>query len=150
DGTEIIGSAGVAGGTATFTTTDLGGGAHTITATYGGDVAFAASSSAAVAQSVAPAATTSALSSSANPAHAGDSITLTIAVTSASGMPDGTATVLDGNTAIGDAQIDKGAGSLIATLDAGTHSLTVAYRGGDDYAASVSPALSQVVAGVAT
>ena len=55
DGKSLLGTAPVgAGGAASFTTTGLSVGGHTITAVYGGDANFAASTSAPLAQTVAP------------------------------------------------------------------------------------------------
>ncbi len=52
DGTTTLGTGTVSGGTATYTTTALAVGAHTITATYGGDALFLASTSTGFTQTV--------------------------------------------------------------------------------------------------
>src|SRR3979409_1120111 len=41
DGATVLGSGPLSGGTATFTTSGLGAGVHSITAVYGGDASFA-------------------------------------------------------------------------------------------------------------
>jgi hypothetical protein len=48
----VLGTAALADGVATFTTSDLAAGSHTLTASYGGDSSFAASTSAEVTQTV--------------------------------------------------------------------------------------------------
>jgi hypothetical protein len=53
DGGAVIGSGTLAGGVATFATTALDAGAHSITANYGGATGFAASTSSALTQTVA-------------------------------------------------------------------------------------------------
>ena len=58
DGTVPLGSAPVAGGTASLTTSSLGTGIHPVTAAYGGDASFDASTSDVLVQTVNRAATT--------------------------------------------------------------------------------------------
>jgi hypothetical protein len=55
DGTTLLGTATLSGGTATLTTSALSAGSHTITARYTADASFAASTSAALTQTVTPA-----------------------------------------------------------------------------------------------
>jgi len=55
DGTATLGTGAISGTTATFSTSALTGGSHSITAVYGGDTNFATSTSVAVAQVVAAA-----------------------------------------------------------------------------------------------
>jgi hypothetical protein len=52
DGTTKLGTGTLSGGTATFTTSTLGDGVHSITAVYGGDTNFAASNSSVLSQTV--------------------------------------------------------------------------------------------------
>ena len=68
-------------GVATFTTATLAVGHHTITAVYGGDASFNASTSTTVDQEVQKADTTTALTSSTNPSKVGQSVTFTATVT---------------------------------------------------------------------
>jgi uncharacterized repeat protein (TIGR01451 family)/MYXO-CTERM domain-containing protein len=145
DGSDALGSSTVTGGAASFTTADLPGGTHSLTAAYGGDTTFAASASAPLSQVVDPAGTTTAVSSSANPAGAGEPIELTITVASTAGSPDGLVTVLDGAREVTTADLVKGAATVTITLPSGTHAVTVAYPGDASFAASTSAILSQVV-----
>ena len=93
----------LAAGQATFTTTTLALGAHSITGVYSGDSSFATSTSAAVAHQVTQAATTTALVRSAgpNPSTVGQSVSFTATVTSGSGTPTGTVQFRDGVTNLG-------------------------------------------------
>src|SRR5205807_4405070 len=61
--------------TASFSTTTLTGGSHTVTAIYSGDANFSASSPAAVTQSVTKASTSTVVVSSANPSASGQNVT---------------------------------------------------------------------------
>src|SRR5205807_65841 len=90
DGTTTLGTGTLnASGVATFTSTGLSVGSHTITARYGGDATFASATSAALAQAVSQAATTTTLSSSLNPSMSGQAVTFT-AVVSATAPGAGT------------------------------------------------------------
>jgi Big-like domain-containing protein len=64
DGAATLGTVGIAGGKAHFTTSTLTAGAHSIAAVYGGDANFGGSTSPAHVQTVKKAATTTALVSS--------------------------------------------------------------------------------------
>src|SRR5207247_2555757 len=86
--------------TASFTTSSLAIGNHTITASYGGDSNFPSSVSQAITQPVAKAATATSLVSSAASSVWGQSLTFTATVTG-SGSPTGVVTFSDGPTSIG-------------------------------------------------
>ena len=145
-GTETLNSSGVA----TFSTSALTVGSHSITVVYGGDTDFITSASAAVTQVVDQDGTTSLVVSSANPSVFGQSVTFTatvIANAPGSGIPAGTVTFMDGSTTLGAGTLD---GSGIATfqmsgLVVGSHSITAVYGGDTDFTASTSSASSQTV-----
>jgi uncharacterized repeat protein (TIGR01451 family) len=87
---------------------------------------------------------TLALASFANPATAGQSITLTATVTPASAT--GTVSFLDGTTMIGSATLTSGVATLSTNqLAAGSHSLTAQYAGDAMDLAATSPAVAQIV-----
>src|SRR5262249_10992759 len=95
----VLGTAPLAGGSASFTISTLAGGAHTLTAVYSGSDDFAKSTSAAVTQNVRDSA--SATTMTANPAtvRRGRDVVLTATVTAvapAVGTPTGTVTFIDG------------------------------------------------------
>jgi len=82
DGATPIGTGTLSGGVATFSTATLSVGTHPITASYGGDSTFAASTSNTVNQVVNQATTATALTSSVNPTVFGQATTFTATVTS--------------------------------------------------------------------
>lgn len=94
------------------------------------------------------AATTTDVTSSANPANYGASVTFTATVTTTGATPPtGTVTFNDGNTALGTGTLNTSqvATFTTSTLTAGTHSITAVYGGDSSNAGSTSPVLSQVI-----
>src|SRR5262249_4482711 len=80
DGGVTIGTATLVNGVATLTTATLLPGAHSLTAVYSGNLDFLTSTSAAVIQNVAGSASTTALTSSANPIRRHKAVTFTATV----------------------------------------------------------------------
>ncbi|WP_338821743.1 Ig-like domain repeat protein [Bradyrhizobium septentrionale] len=153
DGATALGApVTLAGGIATFSTTALTGGAHSITAVYAGDTNFTGSTSSALTQNVNVTSSTATLTSSANPSKAGQSVTFTATVTGASGTPTGMVTFKDGATTIGGPVPLSGGAATFSTnaLSAGTHAVTAVYSGDGSYTGSTSAAVSQVVQGATT
>jgi hypothetical protein len=96
-------------------------------------------------------ATTTTLSSSANPSAFGAPATFTATVTASSpgsGTPSGTVTFSRGSIVLGTASVDTtGRASLTTSgLQAGTSSITANYSGDGNFLASTSAPLAQVVA----
>ncbi len=90
--------------------------------------------------------TTTAVTSSLNPATYGQAVTFTAHVTATSGTPTGTVMFFDGTTALGSATLANGSTSIsISSLAAGAHSITAAYQGGLGFAPSTSTPLTQTV-----
>jgi hypothetical protein len=148
DGVTSLGSVALSGGTASLTTSALAVGTHFIMATYSGDTNFGGSTSAPVTQTVAAGtiSTTTALTSSLNPAGFGQLVTFSATVNPASGAT-GTVTFMDGVLTLGTTALD---GSGVATfstsaLAVGTHSITAHYNGDGAHTTSTSPPLSQAV-----
>lgn len=141
-------------GTATFATSTMPAGTHAIYATYLGDSTFLSAASPTVTQKVNAGSgttltsTTTALTSSANPSTSDQSVTFTATVTSGSGTPTGSVTFADASTGnIGTGTLN---GSGVATfstttLAVGSHSITAAYSGDANFAASTSSVLTQTV-----
>lgn len=150
DGTTTLGTGTLdASGRATFQTSTLAQGTHSITATYSGDPNFVASTSSALIQSVQPA-TTTVLVSSPNPSVFGQPVTFTATVTPAAGgmgTPTGTVTFMDGNTVLGTGTLNASgvASFTTTTLSAGGHAITAVYNGDSSFARSSSAAVSQTV-----
>ena len=139
-------------GIATCSDTFAGVGSHSITAIYSGDADFLASTSAPLTQTVGQDATTTALSSSANPSVSGQVVTFTATVTAnppGSGTPTGTVDFQDGGVSIAGC----GAQALVAGIatcgvtyaGVGSHSITAIYSGDPDFLPSTSATLTQTV-----
>ncbi|MGB8521378.1 MAG: glycoside hydrolase family 44 protein [Candidatus Acidiferrales bacterium] len=153
DGATQIGTGTLnSSGAATFSTSSLGVGSHSVTAVYSGDANFSGSTSAAVAVTVvAPAkvATGTSLSASATQLTSGQSVTFTagVAPQSGSGTPTGSVAFLDGASQIGMGTLSAGSASFSsASLSVGNHSISAAYSGDANYVASSSAAVSLSVA----
>lgn len=150
DGSLFLGSATLSGGIATFQTSALSQGVHSLNAYYGGDANDSSATSNTmqelVAQSTATTQTTTALWSSVNPSTYGNSITLTANVNQSPAT--GTVTFFDGTTTLGTASLSGGIATLpISSLSGGTHSLTAMYQGDGTYLPSVSSTFTQNVNG---
>ena len=154
DGSTMLGTATLAAnGQATFSTSALSTGSHTITATYSGDTNFAASASSRLADKVNPTSTVTSLAISSSSFVYGQQVTLTANVNSApsgSGIPTGVVVFMAGSATIGSALLTSGTTILNTSgLPAGSDTITAVYEGdGVDFNgsssagihASVSPA----------
>jgi len=148
DGANMLGTGTLAGGVATFATSALTGGPHTITATYGGDGTYMGGALASLVETITQAATTTALTAMPNPASFGSAITLTATVSSTgTGTPTGTVGFVDGTSSLGTATLTGGSASLvIPSLSIGIHPIQAAYSGDSSFGSSVSaPVTEQVI-----
>ena len=144
DGVTSLGTGTISGTTATFSTSGLSVGSHSITAVYGGNSNYATSTSSVLSQAVNKNSTTTSLASSANPAALGDSVTFTATVTSGA---TGSVTFYDGGTSLGTVSLSGTSATLTtASLTAGSHSITAVYAGDATYDTSTSGAVNQVMA----
>ena len=151
DGTTVIGSSSLSSGSATLAIATLSLGNHSITANYGGDAIYSGITSGALLQSVTQSPTTVTLKSSANPSVYGQSVTLTAIVTGSGGLPTGTVTFSDGNTAPKIVNLANGVASYTTTaLTIGAHTITASYSGDANYGSGSSTALTQNVNQAAT
>jgi hypothetical protein len=136
-------------GTAYFSTSALTVGSHSISAVYGGDGNFTASTSSSVSPTVSQASTTTSLTGSVNPSVFGQSVTFTAAVTvnaPGSGTPTGSVSFDDGTTVLGSTALSSGVATFSTnSLDVETHSITAVYNGDGNFFPSTSDVLSQVV-----
>jgi thermitase len=152
DGTLVLGTGTLSGGVATFSSTALSAGAHSITATYGGDSNDTGGSSAALSHTVSiatKATTTSAVISSLNPAIAGQLVTFTASVLPSSAT--GTVTLFDGSSTLGTASLSSGRATFTAvSLAAGSHSISASYGGDSNDNSSTSAVLAETVNAVVT
>ena len=154
DGTTALGSGPLNGaGQATFSTSSLGAGSHSMTVVYGGDANFAGSTSTIVTQVVTGVglpATTTTVTSSENPSATGQSVTFTAAVAGPSGnttVPTGTVSFMDGAATLGTGSLSGSGQATYSTsaLSAGSHSITGVYGGDANFAGSTSAVLTQTV-----
>ena len=144
-------------GIATCKVTYAGVGSHSITAIYSGDADFLASTSAPLTQTVGQDATTTALSSSANPSVVRQVVTFTATVTAnppGAGTPTGTVTFQDGGVNIAGCGKQALVAGIATCSDSfagvGSHSITAIYSGDADFLASTSAPLTQTVGQDAT
>jgi hypothetical protein len=97
--TPIGGAQPVLGGAASVSTSSLVVNVHNITATYNGDASFTTSASSPLSHTVTQAATTTTVTSSANPSTYGDSVTFTsTTVNGITPVNEGTVTFIEGAT----------------------------------------------------
>ena len=144
--------------TATFTTSALAVGSHSITAVYSGDTNDVTSTSAALTFNVSQDTTTAVVTASPTTTVYGQSVTFTatVAVTSpGAGPPTGTVTFMDGTATLGTGTLATVNGVTTATfttsaLAVGSHSITAVYSGDTDDITSTSAVLTFDVAQDAT
>jgi len=130
-------------GKASFTTSKLSVGTHTITATYFGNAQFT-SSSASLTQTVNKASSTTNLSSSNNPSTFGKPVTFTATVSPSDATGTVTFTIDGGSPKV--VTLSSGKASFTTNkLSVGTHTITATYSGDSHYLSSTSPTLTQVV-----
>ena len=149
DGSTTLSTVTLTAGVATYTTTKLATGQHTITAAYNGNSTFAISTSAALTQTVNQDHTSTVVTASADPSVYGQSVTFTATVSAAapgSGTPTGSVTFMDGSTALGSATLSGGKARFKTTsLAAGSQAITAVYGGDGNFSTSKSVALTQTV-----
>jgi len=144
DGATTLGTGSLNGSAqATFSTTTLGAGAHSITAVYGGDGNFATSTSAPLSQTVNQSSTFTSLSTSKDPVVHGEAVTFTSIVVAAapgSGIPTGAVTFIDTTTAttLGTGSLNASGQATLTTsaLTTGAHTITANYGGDTNFATS--------------
>ena len=159
DGTTVLAAVPATANAATFTTTSLNIGDHSITACFAsalnssGTYNFVNSCSPATQEivSLPPTVnlTTTLLTSSINPSVLGESVTFTATVATTGafiGIPTGAISFFDGPNSIGSGILTNGIATLTtSTLAVGLHSITAAYLGNTTDAPSTSAVLAQQV-----
>ena len=139
DGNTILGIATLdVTGSATFVTSTLAVGTHSISVTFPGSANFLSATAPAVSQVVLPllasVQSVVSLSSSINPSAPGQSVTFTASVTAPGPfpiIPTGTVTFLDGTSALGNSTLNAAgiATFVTSTLATGSHAITASYAG---------------------
>jgi hypothetical protein len=143
-----VGAVALSGGTAAYTATNLPAGIHSVVAAYAGSASMLASTSAALSQVVAEAATTTSLISSLNPATPGTAVTFTASVAGAysSTTPTGSITFTIDGLAAATASLTAGSAAYTtSTLPPGGHSVVATYSGDTNFLTGTSIALSEAV-----
>lgn len=151
DGTVALNSSPLDGpGGATFSTSALAAGTHSIRAAYSGDPNFAPSVSQTTPLTVSTVPTSVALAAPAGPTAPGQPVTLTAYVTptpAGAQPPTGTVVFYDGATRLGSAALANGTATLaVPGLSVGSHAIAVTYAGDGNFLASTS-APAQVLGG---
>ncbi len=143
-------------GIATFTTSALTVGFHQLYAYSFGDSIHGSATAGFFEQIIAGLSTTTAVSSSLNPAPYGQSVTYTATVTSTtSGLPTGTITFSDGATVLGTQPLTSNSTTTAtatftnSTLTVGTHTITATYNPTTGFAGSTAT-LTQTITGLST
>jgi RHS repeat-associated protein len=154
NGTTVLGTATLAASgntaTATYASSALAVGSHSMTVVYAGDANNNTSTSAGLGQTVNKRTTTTALSSSANPSTFGQTVTWTATI-SGGFNPSGAVTFKDGTAVLGTATVAGGSATYTsASLAGGSHSMTAVYAGDANNNTSTSAALSQTVSAQTT
>ena len=157
DGATSLGTATLQGTAATFTSSTLSVGVHSITASWAGNSNLNAVTSSAITQTVTLAQTATALTAVPNPAIAGlgTGLTSTLKLTAGVAVPTGTVTFTDtfkGTTVtLGSPSLVTGSGgsggtaSINPMLPPGMHSIIANYSGDTESAGSTSAALALTV-----
>jgi len=137
-GETTLGQGTVSNGQATLNYSFPAPGNYSIVATYSGDSNFVPSSSLPLKQSVQKAPTTTTLTSSPNPSQVGQTVKFTASVSGQyGGTPTGSITFKDGQTVLGQVQLNGGiARYKTSTLTAGKHHIWANYSGDQNFRVS--------------
>jgi Pro-kumamolisin, activation domain/Bacterial Ig-like domain (group 3) len=149
NGATVLGTGTLSSGKATFSTSALAVGPHSITGIYSGSIHYNTGISAVLTETENKASTSTTVISSHNPSVFGQSVTFTAtvaAVAPGNGTPTGTVTFKNGATVLGTAALGSGKATFsTSALAVGSHSITAVYGGSIDYGISTSSVLTQTV-----
>jgi hypothetical protein len=136
-------------GKASFTTSALAVGGRELVVSYAGTDTHAGSISAQLVQAVGLPSTATSLLTSKTPSLVGESVTFTAVVATSllGGVPTGSVTFKDGDTAIATSPLDGGGRATFTTaaLTEGLHVMTAVYGGAAGFSASASAPFAQNV-----
>lgn len=130
DGSTLIGSSQLSGGSASIVTTTLAVGSHTITAIYDGDSNYTVTSSS-MSQIVSKAVAAINLSSSHDPSMYGSAVTFSATLPVGA---TGTISFRDGDQLLGTVPLASGIASIsVVSLEAGSHDISATYSGDQNF-----------------
>jgi hypothetical protein len=148
DGTTVVGTATISGGSAGITVTGLTQGTHSLTAVYGGDATDNGSTSAVVSEAIKLNPGLFAIATSLNPSVVGQQVTFTVTINPAA---TGTVQIEDGSTVFATVPISAGSAAYsTSTLALGAHTITAIYSGDNTYVGVGSSYFTQTVNAKAT
>ena len=134
DGGTAIGAGVISGTTATFSTTALLAGSHSITASWAGNSDFIGATSSAIPQTVAKESVVIYSASSLSPSVYGDNVAWTFTLTGNGIIPTGTVTIKDGANTLATVPLNAGIATYnTSALVAGGHTLVAVYNGDNNY-----------------
>lgn len=149
DGATMLGSATLAAGAASFSTSSITVGSHDTTAVYGGDANHAASTSSIVSIAVGRGTTSASVTTSSSSPAYGASVTFTAII--APDLASGTVTFKDGATVLGTGTLSGGVATFTtSSLPVGSSSISVIYEGNPTYARSASSAIPVTISQATT
>jgi hypothetical protein len=157
DGTTSLGTGTLnSSGQATYSTSSLALGLHSISAAYSGSAGFAASTSSPITITVSASmlvGTTTTLTATPVTVAAGGNVAFsaTVAPTSGTASPTGTVTFSDGATTLGTGTLDATGKTTFSSsaLSVGAHSVTAAYGGSTVFSPSTSTAATITITAAA-
>ncbi len=154
NGTTLLSTDTLSGGTFTLDTTALPAATNSITAVYSGDTNYGSSTSMVASVTVTQASTTTTLTPSTTSPVFGQDVTLTatvVPVSPGAGTPTGTVEFLNGTTVLGTEPLSLGTASFNTTsLPTGGNSITAKYSGDTNFDTSTSTASTVTVAAAST
>ena len=144
DGSAVLATISLdASGSATYTSSALTAGAHSLVAIYNGSDSYTSSPSSTLTFAVAQATTQTTLTGSTSTPAAGQLVTFTATiapVAPGAGAPTGTVIFHDGSTVIGTASVSAGQASITVAFSGvgSAHVIEASYQGSDGYVSSNS------------
>lgn len=137
DGSTVLGTSTLnPSGVATFSTSALTGGSHSISAQYGGNTEYNAATSSTLTQVVNTTSISLAITSTPNPSVFGQQVVFYMTISGVNGIvPTGSLTLTDNGNPLSVASIDAtGKASFVTSgLTAGSHNVEVVYSGDQNY-----------------
>jgi hypothetical protein len=154
DGTDLLGNVALDSGHATYATSVLTAGTHSITGVYLGDTTYITSTSNILDQIVLQASTTITLSSPGNTSVHGQPVNYNISVAvvlPGAGTPTGSVNIMDGNNLLGSATLTNGQVTYTTSaLTTAPHTIKAVYAGDSNFTTSNSSTLSHTVSKAST